>query len=81
MELHLTQAQIIRIQTFARRCSMDTTDLSSNNVRKMFKAAAKELIIPGERNQRVDQLKWQTMVSRVRKKLKEAKEALAADAG
>ena len=60
---------------------MDTSDVSSGNVRKMYDTAVKDLNIPGKQNQRVDQLKWQTMVSRVRKKLKEAKEALAADAG
>jgi hypothetical protein len=37
----------------------------------MFKAEVKELIIPGKRKQRVDQLKWQTMVYRVRKQVKE----------
>jgi hypothetical protein len=47
----------------------------------MYDAAVKDLIIPGKQNQRVDQLKWRMMVSRVRKKLKEAKEALDADAG
>jgi hypothetical protein len=37
---------------------MDTSDVSSDNVWKMYDAAVKEPIIPGERNQRVDQLKW-----------------------
>jgi hypothetical protein len=37
----------------------------------MFKAAMEHLIILGEGNQRVDQLKWQTIVKRLRKKLKE----------
>jgi hypothetical protein len=41
----------------------------SDNVRKMFEAALKELIIPGKRNQRVDQLKWQMMFKRLRKKI------------
>jgi hypothetical protein len=51
---------------------VDTSDVSMDNVRTMFEAAAvKELIIPGERNQRVDQLKWSTMVKRLRKKLKQ----------
>ena len=69
------------IESKAGDSGVDTSDVSSGNVRKMYDTAVKDLIIPGERNQRVDQLKWRTMVSRVRKKLKEAKEALAADAG
>ncbi len=47
-----------------------TTDMDVVNIRKMFEAAVTELIIPGQRNQRVDQLKWRTMVGRLRKKLK-----------
>ena len=54
----------------ASAVGVDTSDVSLENVRKMYDAAVKELIIPGKRNQRVDQLKWRTMVSRVRKKLK-----------
>ena len=69
------------IESKAGDSGVDSSDVSLGNVRKMYDTAVKDLIIPGKQNQGVDQLKWQTMVSRVRKKLKEAKEALAADAG
>jgi hypothetical protein len=59
------------IESMASAAGVDTSDVSPENVRKMYDAAVKELIIPGERNQRVDQLKWRMMVSRVRKKLKD----------
>jgi hypothetical protein len=36
----------------------------------MFDAASKELITQGDRNQRIDQFKWKTMVGRIRKKVK-----------
>jgi hypothetical protein len=48
---------------------VDTSDVSLDNVRKMFKAAVKELIIPGECNRRVDQLKWQMMIKSIGKKI------------
>ena len=54
----------------ANEAGADTSDRSFENVRVMFDAAAKELIIPGGRNERIDQLKWRTMVGRIRKKLK-----------
>jgi hypothetical protein len=46
------------IESKASEAGVDTSDVGLDNVRKMFKAAVKELIIPGERNHRVDQLKW-----------------------
>jgi hypothetical protein len=58
------------IESMVYETGVDTADISLDNVRKMYDAAVKELIIPGKRNQRVDQLKWWMMVSRVRKKLK-----------
>jgi hypothetical protein len=58
------------IESMASKAGVDTSDVSLDKVRKMYDAAVKELIIPGKQNQRVDQLKWPTMVSRVRKKLK-----------
>jgi hypothetical protein len=58
------------IQSKAGDAGTDTSDRSLDNVRKMFDAAAKELLTPGERNQRIDQFKWRTMVTRIRKKLK-----------
>jgi hypothetical protein len=48
----------------------DTSDPSLKNVRTMFDAATKDLIISGDRNQRIDQLKWRTMVGRIWKRLK-----------
>jgi hypothetical protein len=58
------------IESKASDAGVDTSDLSMSNVRRMFDAAVTALIIPGEHNERVDQLKWRTMVYRVRKKLK-----------
>jgi hypothetical protein len=46
------------IESMADEAGVDTADVSLDNVQKMYDAAVKELIIPGERNQRVDQLKW-----------------------
>jgi len=60
------------IESKASDAGVDTSDASEGNIRTMFEAAVKELIIPGERNNRVDQLKWRTMVFRVRKKIKQA---------
>jgi hypothetical protein len=60
------------IQLKASEAGTDTSDRSLDNVRKMFDVAAKELITPGERNARIDQFKWRTMVTRIRKRLKEA---------
>ena len=60
------------IESKASDAGVDTSDASEGNIRTMFEAAVKELIIPGERNHRVDQLKWRTMVFRVRKKIKQA---------
>jgi hypothetical protein len=54
-----------------QRGRVDTSDISLGNIQKMYEAAVKELIIPGKQNQRVDQLKWQTMVYRFRKKIKQ----------
>jgi hypothetical protein len=67
--------QVVHLQLYrikeASYAGVDTSDLNMSNIRTMFDAAGvTELIIPGEHNQRVDQLKWQTMVYRVRKKLK-----------
>jgi hypothetical protein len=41
----------------------------------MFDAAAKDLIIPGDPNQRIDQLKWRTMAGRIQKRLKVPQQA------
>jgi hypothetical protein len=41
----------------------------------MFDAAVKDLIIPGDRNQRIDQLKWRRMVGRIRKRFKVLQQA------
>jgi hypothetical protein len=59
------------IQSKASEAGEDITDRSLENVRKMFDAASKELLIPGahDRDQRIDQFKWRTMVVRIRKKL------------
>jgi hypothetical protein len=59
------------IESKASEAGENITDMSLENVRKMFEAAMKHLIIPGEGNRRVDQLKWRTMVKRVRKKIKD----------
>ena len=59
----------------ASKAGADTSDRSLENVRKMFDAAPKDLIIPGGRNQRIDQLKWRTMVGRIRKRLKVQQQA------
>ena len=59
------------IESKASEAGVDTTDVSLANVRIMFESAVKHLIIPGEGNRRVDQLKWRTIVKRIRKKLKE----------
>jgi hypothetical protein len=59
------------IESKASEAGENITDMSLANVRKMFEAAMKHLIIPGEGNRRVDQLKWRTMVKRVRKKIKD----------
>jgi hypothetical protein len=58
------------IESKASSAGNDTTDRALGNVRKMFDLASKDLIIPGENNQRIDQFKWRTMVGRIRKKLK-----------
>jgi hypothetical protein len=34
--------------TMASKAGVDTSDVSSDNVRKMYNAAVKELIIPGK---------------------------------
>jgi hypothetical protein len=57
------------IESKASEAGVDTSDTSLANVRTMYEAAKTELIIPGARNQRADQLKWRTMVFRLRKKL------------
>ena len=59
------------IQSKGTDAGMDTSDISLGNIRNIYDTAVKELIIPGERNNRVDQLKWRTMVARVRKKVKQ----------
>jgi hypothetical protein len=58
------------IESMASEAGADTSDRSLENVRKMFNAAAKDLVIPGDCNQRIDQLKWRTMVGRIRKRLR-----------
>ena len=67
------------IQSKASEAGADTTDRSLDNVRKMFDAASKELMVSGaggaggagdHHDQRIDQFKWRTMVFRIRKKLK-----------
>jgi hypothetical protein len=60
------------IQSKASKVGADTTDRSLDNIRKMFDAASKELMIrgAGDRNQRIDQFKWRMMVFRIQKKLK-----------
>jgi hypothetical protein len=65
------------IQSRAGKAGVDTEDRSLDNVRKMFNAASKELMTAGDRNQRVDQFKWRTMVMRIRKKIKVQREASA----
>jgi hypothetical protein len=55
----------------ASDAGVETSGISPGNIRKMYEAAVKELIIPGERNQRVDQLKGQKTVYRVRGKIKQ----------
>jgi hypothetical protein len=57
------------IESKASEAGVDTSDTSLANVRTMYEAAKTELIIPGARNQRANQLKWRTMVFRLRKKL------------
>ena len=49
------------------------SDRSLINVRTMFEAAEQELRSDSE-NQRKDQLKWRTLVTLIRKQLKEAKD-------
>ena len=59
------------IESMASKAGEDTSDRSLENLRKIFDAAAKDLIISGDRNQRIDQLnRWRTMVGRIRKRLK-----------
>ncbi len=64
-----------QVRKYSWTCSFYAIILNQRQAKQelSLEAAVKELIIPGERNQRVDQLKWRTMVSRVRKKVKEAK--------
>jgi hypothetical protein len=60
------------IQKKAGEAGSDIRDRTLENVRKMFDHAVKELVVPGDRtNQRMDQFKWRTMVSRIRKMIKE----------
>jgi hypothetical protein len=63
------------IELKAGEAGADPSDRSLSNVRRMFDAASKELVTPGDRNQRIDQFKWRTMVSRIRKKVKAQREA------
>jgi hypothetical protein len=58
------------IESKASGAGFDTTDQALDSVRKMFDLASKDLIVPGENNQQIDQFKWRTMVGRIRKKLK-----------
>jgi hypothetical protein len=57
------------IEWMASKAGADASDRSLENVRKIFNAAAKYLVTPGDRNQRMDELKWRTMVGRIRKRL------------
>jgi hypothetical protein len=54
----------------ASKAEANTSDRSLEIVGTMLYAAAKDIIIPGDRNQRIDQLKWRTIVSRIWKRLK-----------
>jgi hypothetical protein len=58
------------IEWMASRARADTSDRSLENLRKMFNAASKDLIIMGGHKQRIDQLKWRTTVGRIWKRLK-----------
>jgi hypothetical protein len=58
------------IESKASKAGADSSDQSLDNIWKMFDVASKELITPGDHNQRIDQFKWRTMVSRIQEKLK-----------
>ena len=58
------KSQYNYIELMAGEAGADTSDQSLENVRNMFNAAAKARIIPGDHNQRIDQLKWRTMAGR-----------------
>jgi hypothetical protein len=58
------------IESKASKAGANTSDRCLDNVWKMFDAASKELIIPGDCNQRVNKFKWRAMVNRMQKKIK-----------
>jgi hypothetical protein len=57
------------IKLMAGKAGADTSDWSLENVWKLLVAAAKYLVTPGDCNQRIDQLKWRTMVGRIWKRV------------
>jgi hypothetical protein len=67
------------IQEKASKAGVDTTDRGLENVRRMFDAASAELLLlgAGDRERRIDQFKWRTMVFRIRKRLKAQQQSAA----
>jgi hypothetical protein len=57
------------IESMASQAGADTSDRSLENVQKMFDAAAKYLVTRGDRNQRIDQLKWRRMAGMIQERL------------
>jgi hypothetical protein len=56
------------IEQKASEAGLDTSDRSLENMRRMFEAEEKD-IRSGSVNSRSDQLKWQTFVQRLRRKI------------
>jgi hypothetical protein len=63
------------IEAKASEAGLNPSDQTLENVQRMFKAAEKEVSGSGSANPRNGQLKWRTLVAKIRKRLKEERDA------